>query len=155
MGDKPMSQKEHLVDVQTNIGTITYVETTRKNRPDGLRKPYEYVLPMKRAKELSEELRAGLKDSHEKGFQCSLVERKGLASGIRLHVFVLGYKPGLCGANDGVSPALWGETVRGVQRLLTGYLGKDARAYVEPYSNDKKFQLRFETYVMYEEFKKA
>lgn len=26
-----MSIKEHLVDVQTNIGVITYINTTRKN----------------------------------------------------------------------------------------------------------------------------
>jgi hypothetical protein len=56
-----MSRTEHLVDVPTNVGTITYIETRRKNRPAGLRKPYEYVLPMKEAKALCAELRAGMR----------------------------------------------------------------------------------------------
>lgn len=146
-----MSRKEHLVDIPTNVGTITVIETTRKNRPKGLRRPYEYVLPLKEAKALHDGLRDALKDAESLGFQCSLVSRKGLSYGIRLHVFLLGYRPGLCGTPEGVSPSLWGETVRAVQRLLTKHLGRDARVYAEPYSQDDKFQARFETYIMHEE----
>lgn len=145
-----MSQKEHLVNISTTTRTITVIETRRKNRPEGLRKPYEYVLSMKEVEALCDELRAGLKDAESKGFQCSLVSRKGLTKGIWLSFFLLGYRPGF--GTAGVSPTLWGETVRVVQRLLTKYLGKDARVYAEPYSNDKKFQARFETYIMFGEF---
>lgn len=148
-----MSRKEHLVDIPTSVGPITVIDTSRKTRPVGLRKPYEYVLPVKDANALAQKLRDALKGSESKGFQCGLASRKGLARGIRLDYFLLGYRVGLCGDSKGVSPALYGETVRAVQRLLMKYLGKDARVYAEPYSQDDKFQSRFETYIMFEEMK--
>jgi len=148
-----MSQKEHLHEIPTSIGPITVIGTERKNRPAGLRKPYEYVVPLTAAEALVKELRSGLKDAEGKGFQCSLVSRKGLTRGIKLEIFLLGYRPNLCGDPTGVSPALYGETVRLVQRTLNKCLGMDARMYAEPYSNDRKFQARFETYIMFEEMK--
>lgn len=146
-----MSRKEHLCVVPTNVGTITVIGTTRKNRPAGLRKPYEYVLPIRGANTLVKELRDALKDAERNGFQCSMAKTKAVSRGIKLELFLLGYRPGLCGTPEGVSKALYGETVRAVQRALTSHLGLDARVYADPYSQDDKFQMRFETYVMYDE----
>ena len=148
-----MSHKDMWVTYPSNVGPITVIETRRKNRPAGLRKPYEYVLPMKEVNELVSELRAALKGLKEKGFQCAGVTRKGLAKGVKIDFFILGYKPGLCGSPEGVTLPQWEYVTNLVQDILTAYLGADAKAYIEPYSMIEKFQSRWEAYVMYEEFK--
>ena len=145
-----MSQKEHLHEIPTHIGTITVIGTVRKNRPAGLRKPYEYSLSIKDSEALVKEMRAGIKGV--RGFQCAGVGKKGLARGIKLDFFLLGYRPGLCGDDEeGVSREVYGKTVGALQQALTKYLGKDARVYAEPYSLKKKFEARFETYIQFSE----
>lgn len=151
-----MSRKEHLHEIPTHIGPITVIGTCRKTRPAGLRKPYEYVLPLKEAEALVKELKAALKGAEAKGFQCASVDRKAVSKGVRVDFFILGYAPGLCGDGEpgepnGVSAKLYGETVKAVQGALFKYLGKDARVYADPYSLKTKFQCRFETYIKYEE----
>ena len=142
---------DHLHDIPTNIGIVTFIQTTRQNRPKGLKKPYEYILPLKKANALYEGLRNYIKPKAA-AYQCALVSKKGLSKGIKLGVFLLGYKPGLCGpGDDGVLPNEWVETCNHVQDLLTKYLGEDAKIYADEYTEDEKFQVLFETYIAYKE----
>lgn len=148
-----MSIKEHLVDVPTNVGIVTFIDTSRKNRPKGLRKPYEYVVSIEDGKKLYDELKALLKPQ-EQACQCAGVNRKALSRGVRLEVFVLGYTPGLCGPNDdrtGLQKAQWQTLCKDVQNILFKYLGKDARIYADRYSKKDKFQARIEAYIAYSE----
>ena len=147
-----MDHKDMWVTYPSTVGPITVISTRRKNRPAGRCKPYEYVLPMKESAALVAELRAALKDLEKKGFQCAAVWRKGLAKGVKVSFFILGYKPGLCGTTTGVTLPEWEAVTKLVQDILTEYLGEDAKAYIEPYSEDAKFQSRWEAYVMHEEF---
>ena len=148
-----MSMTEHLHDIPTSVGIMTVIATSRRSgRPLGLKKPYEYVLPFAQTRAIVKDLATGLEArGGEDLFQCVLVEWKPLKNGIRLHLWVLGFRPGLCGPSEhaGVSRENWDNTCKFLQDTLFRYLGEDARMYSEPYSEDRKFQLRFDTYVMY------
>jgi hypothetical protein len=144
------------------IGPITVIETRRKNRPVGLRKPYEYVLPLIEVNEIVSELRTALRGPTAPTmrascgvFQCAEVSCKRLARGVKIDFFILGYRPGFCGATTGVTLPQWESVTKLVQDILTSYLGDDALAYIEPYSEDRKFQSRWEAYIMYEEFQSS
>lgn len=146
-----MSIKEHLVDVQTNIGVITYIETTRKNRPAGLKKPYEYILTKKQFDRFYAAVQAYLKP-WERKLQCAGISKKAVSKGVRLDLFVLGYKPGLCGdPNEGVTRKEWQTICRELQDLFWKHLAKDANLYSEQYAAEDKFQSRLNTYVAFKE----
>lgn len=138
-------------DMWVTYGDVTVIETKRKNRPAGLRKPYEYVLSLKDADLFITELRFATKALENQGFQFGGVTRKGLTRGYKVDFFLLGYEPD-SGDTDGVSRKQWEEVTTLVQSILTKYLGPDAEAYIEPYSSSEKFQARWEAYVMYKEF---
>ena len=144
---------EHLVDVQTNIGTVTLIQTVRKNRPKGLKRPYEYILPLRKCTELYYELSMLLRP-YNKICQCAFVSKKSISRGIRLNLFVLGYVAGLCGPKDsrtGINKKEWESLCKKVQDIFFKYLGKDARIYMEDFVEKDKFQMRFETYIAYTE----
>lgn len=147
-----MSIKEHLVDVPSNVGIITVIDTSRKNRPKGLRKPYEYILSTQDGKKLYDELNV-LLDTQKSLCQFASVSKKSLSLGVRLDVFVLAYTPGLCGKHDecGLTRIQWKELCKGIQEILFKYLGKDARIYADRYTKKDKFQARIEIYIAYSE----
>lgn len=147
-----MSIKEHLINIPTNVGTITIINTSRKNRPKGLKKPYEYVISIKDGKNLYDELNELLKP-YQKICQCASVYKKSLSIGIKLNVFVLAYAIGLCGKNDecGLNKKQWNELYKNIQNIIFKYLGKDARIYADRYTKKDKFQARIETYIAYSE----
>lgn len=146
-----MTIKEHLVDVQTSIGVVTYIQTERKNRPKGLRKPYEYILPIKDANSLYQELKTLLKP-YEKTCQCAGASKKNVSYGMKLNLFVLGYVPGFCGDDEcGLNRKEWQSLCKEIQEIFYKFLGKDARIYAEKFTKTEKFQARFETYIAYTE----
>jgi hypothetical protein len=147
-----MSIQEHLVDVPSNVGTITIIDTSRKNRPEGLRKPYEYILSTQDGKTLYDELNV-LLNTQKNICQFAAVTKKSLSLGMRLDVFVLAYTPGLCGEHDecGLTRIQWKELCKGIQEILFKYLGKDARIYADRYTKKDKFQARIEIYIAYSE----
>lgn len=142
---------EHIHEVPTNIGTVTFIQTIRKNRPQGLKKPYEYILPVKQAKALYDELNDYLK--LKINYQCAGISRKNITKGIRFNLFLLGYTEGLCGRGSkvNVTEIDWLETCKHIQMILIKYLGKDATIYADRYCTTDKFQCRFETYIAYKE----
>lgn len=149
-----MSNKEHLHNIETNVGTVTIIQTVRKNRPTDLRKPYEYKVPATKCQKLLKELSDFLKPLENRFFQYAGAWYSPCKYGIRFNLFLMGYSKGLCGPNDkraGVTPTNWKKTCNFVQNKLFKYLGKDARMYHEPYSTTDKFQARFETYIAYSE----
>lgn len=141
----------HLHEVDTNVGKCTFIATVRANRPKGLRKPYEYVLPLEKAKSLYNDLKALLKGK-EPAYQHAGVWKKGLTRGMKLNVFCLAYKPGFCGPGEGGTDRKdWEETCRAIQDVLFNYLGEDAAIYADRYCEDDKFQVTYKTYIAYEE----
>lgn len=141
----------HLHEVDTNVGKCTLIATVRTNRPKGLRKPYEYVLFVEKAKSLYNDLNALFKEK-EPAYQIATVWKTGLTRGMKLKVFCLAYRPGFCGPGEGgVNREDWEATCRAIQDVLIKYLGEDAAIYADRYSDDEKFQARFETYIAYEE----
>ena len=138
---------EFIVKVETNIGTVGFIQTSRKNRPK-IRKPYEYELTPAKTNKLNDVLKKYLKCYDNGMLQCVLVEKKGLMHGIRLHIFLLGYKPGLCGTPEGITKEGWEKVTKDVQDILNKYLGPEAKAYIEEFSEKDKFQFRFETYIL-------
>lgn len=147
-----MTQFLHNID--TNIGTIQIIATTRVNRPVGLRKPYEYVVSIKRFKKHFDKINKVFENIKEgETFQHAGIWKKSISKGIKLDIFMLGYAIGSCGNNSGVTEKQWNETINKIQKQITYLLGEDAQMYVEPYCDNKKFQARFQTYIMYTEMK--
>lgn len=147
-----MSIKEHLVDIPSNVGVVTFIDTSRKIRQPGLRKPYEYEISIQDKNNLLNELNS-LLDQHKKTCQCAGVGVKTLSLGIRIDVFVLAYTPGLCGEVDecGINRIQWKELCKGIQDILFKYLGKDARIYSDRYTKKDKFQARITAYLAFSE----
>jgi hypothetical protein len=72
----------------------------------GLRKPYEYELELDQIEALVLALR-GIANRFKSRLQCSYVESKRLAFGRRINFFFLGYRPGFCGDDTGITNEDW------------------------------------------------
>lgn len=165
-----MTIKEHLVDVPFFGGSMTVIDTHRKNRPANLKKPYEYILPQKDVDMLVDELQAILKPhmgwtkrySKTKTCQYASINKVALAHGVRLDLFILAHARGLTGPvpstsdkeqwegyTHGVKKTEWDKLRKDIQAVFFKYLGKDARIYAEPFSKDKKFQAVLRLYIAY------
>jgi len=136
---------EHLRTVQCDgIGAVEFIQVERANLPKGLRKPYEYVVSIKKGLELYTALFKYLKKQEKTGrFQCCGVSKKALAKGIRLFV--------LSDYANAPMQIEWEEFCEKVQKILFRHLGQDAKIYADPYTTTDKFQARYETYILYKE----
>jgi hypothetical protein len=128
------------------VGTIVQLVPPTRTVP-GLRKPYQYELPAPTIAALKATLRVVV-HPYKLLLQCELVEFKALAHGVRLNLFLLGYRPGFCGdPSKGITAAQWDICTQSVRVVLDDALGEDTPVYVEPWNPDAKFQARFETYI--------
>lgn len=127
--------------------------------------PYQYVLPIAKVQELVRELKACFdfdsvpprsSRSHRK-LQCRAVETKACNRGIRLSVWSLGYALGHCGplSPKGVTKREWDDLCNRVKKTLVSFLGTKGDLLTESYKEGAdeggRFQLRFLSYIMYEE----
>lgn len=145
------SNKEHLHKVESNIGTLTVIQTIRKNKPKNLKRPYEYVLPIKKARELNTLIKATIK---KYGIQITFLDTKSVTYGQRFSIFLLGN----C---TEISKKDWIKVNNDLEKVLQKFLGKDARLYTEDYNTNfnkighinapYKFQARFQTYIAFKE----
>lgn len=143
---------EHLVTVQSSVGPLVFIQTARKNRPKGLRKPYEYVLTNKQITSLYQALRTYLNHLDDTpAYQHAGADKKGLSKGIKLDIFILSYAPDHRSPGEGVTEQQWDTACGHVQGLLFDALGPDAKMYIDDYSTERKFQARFEAYIHYKE----
>lgn len=53
-----MVNTETTRDIQTNVGTITVINTSRRNKPKGLKRPFEYVMKISEVKAFTDEIKA-------------------------------------------------------------------------------------------------
>jgi hypothetical protein len=109
-----------------------------------LRKPYEYLLSMAEIGTLN----AALRDiaSEFKGqLQCSLVSFKSLAFGKRVEVFFLGYRPGYCGDESGITKLSWQKLTNDFVAALSAL--PDAKPHIREWSDQSKFDIRFSTHI--------
>ena len=135
--------KEFVKEIPTNIGVVEIIEISRKNRPLGLRKPYEYLLPRAKFENKYKKLQNYCK-TNANGFQHLDIWQKGLTKGTRITFFALSHA-------DDVSKKQWNGVCAEVQKLLQNMLGPDAKMYVEPWNKENKFQAQYEAYLMFEE----
>lgn len=135
-------------EAQTNVGSVTFLVPPQRN--SGLRKPYQYKTTTADFTRLKTELKT---ISTQFGFrlQCDLVDTKPVKYGSRLDCFLLGYAPGYVGGLRGITREEWEKITTELCARLKQSLGDDVSVYVEPWTAERKFQARFETYVMFAE----
>lgn len=135
-------------ELQTNVGSVTFLVPPQRN--SGLRKPYQYKTTTAEFRGLKQGLKI-IASQFGDNLQCDLVDSKPVTYGARLNCFLLGYKPGYTGGNTGVTCDQWGKVTTELCARLKQSLGDDVLVYVEPWTAERKFQARFETYVMFSE----
>ena len=114
-----------------------------------LRKPYEYTLDIADFRNLDNQIKALIKPYGKNKLQCDLVETKSVKYGQRLGVFLLGYRPGLCGdPSEGITKVEWEDLQAELTALLSLFL-PGCKPYFEKWNKSSKFQARFDTYIMF------
>lgn len=117
-------------------------------RQTKLPKPYQYELSVGKGRSLIEEIKKICAPFRNK-LQCVLIEKKLLSRGVRIDVFLLGFCPGFCGDDMGVTKEEWDNITSLISKELE--ILPDVPLYVEDWSNERKFQLRLETYILFSE----
>lgn len=123
-------------------GSITYLEAPRVDW--GLRKPYGHKLTEAKLSELIDELKDRAKNVL---LQYGSVDSKRLIHGRKVSVWLLGFWPGACGDERGVTKEQWEYQCARVEEVLFATI-PDAITYKEEWSSERKFQFRWHAYVM-------
>lgn len=112
--------------------------------------PYKHALPLAKGQELIAELKKAAAPFVRK-LQCDGVRTKPVTRGVRLDIFLLGYRPGLCGEGSevGMEKKEWDDLIESFRVLIKEALGVDIDA--DPWRKNQKFRLMFHTYIAYEE----
>lgn len=111
---------------------------------------YEWELPEKEVREMQEAIKR-LFQSVVKKVQCELLQVTSRKHGVRLHIFVLAYRPGLCGPNsesEGITKQEWESLVLSLDKELSRLSG--SLMYFEKWSDTRKFQIRFEAVIAFQ-----
>lgn len=126
-------------------GGITFLEPLR--RESGLRKPYQYKLSESEILSLKAALKKAIEPWKAK-LQCDLIDFKRTGLGFRLNIFLLGHTNTWTGmTSTGVTAEEWSAAVDAAKTALKP-LDADAPVYAEPWTSERKFQARFETYIL-------
>lgn len=121
-------------------------------RATTLRKPYQYCITIAQAKKMLADIKNLLnKDAITGQLQCDLICTKSIKFGIRLDFFLLACSPGLTSKGSGLSEQEWIRITSSAKTIFEAGLGECPEMYIEPWSDSKKFQAQFETYIMYQE----
>lgn len=135
----------------SNVGKVTLlVPPGNPNRPAHIPPGYEWELPEKEVREMQEAIRRLFK-SVVKKVQCELLQVTSRKHGVRLHIFVLAYRPGLCGPNsesEGITKEEWESLVLSLDKELSRLSG--SLMYFEKWSDTRKFQIRFEAVIAFQ-----
>jgi hypothetical protein len=142
---------EFIRTLDTNVGKMDVIVTERQNRPAGLRKPYEYILPRKEAEAKYKAIFTYLRSQSQRKFQFASASKRGLSRGMKMNIFLLGYEPGATGDGTGCTAEEWNELTGKTQAMVHDMLGPDARMYIDPHRSKDKFQARIETYIAFRE----
>ena len=138
------------VKIGSSLGPVSLLQQPTREVP-GLRKPYQYEVSAADGKQLVKDLQDMLNPLDNNSLQCSGVSTKPTKYGIRLDVFLLGFRPGFCGDSMGCTDIFWQGVTLGLINRLKQTLGSSVLVYVEPWTDKEKFQARFETYIKYRE----
>jgi len=134
-------------NVSSSIGTIGILAPPAI--PTTLKRPYQYQAPMAVVLKLQKDIKS-ITTPYSKQLQCLLAETKPVKYGVRYSVWFLGYHAPLSGGSTGISKKEWAKlTADTVKALAT--VCPDPQMYIEPYNKTRKFQARFDTYIMYSE----
>lgn len=145
------------VRVKSQLGSDIFIclEQPKQGDPT-LKRPYQFVLPIKKCAALFESLRGYFEELYQKKpriLQCPNVARKSVKCGMRMNVFMLGYAPGFIGDESGCSFEQWRAINEIVWSMIQEVVGEDYQIlpYVEDWTKERKFQARWETYFKYTE----
>lgn len=150
-----MANTKTTVDVPTNVGTITLINTSRRNRPAGLRKPWDYVMRIEEVKALVNEMKGFLVPIKELQFpsedqKVSYPNRPNADQVFRSQYPL--WKPRVSvfitdklhiGASvhfsvettsHVVTQNQWNSIQSGMQNILTNHMGDDAESFKEGYA---------------------
>jgi hypothetical protein len=149
-----MANTETTTDIETNVGTITIINTTRRNKPKGLKRPFDYVMKISEVKALADELNVyvsqfadlptplesqkvdyPLRPDQDQVFRSEYPLSKPriyfdvsnkLHSGATLHVSIET-------SSFTVTQRQWNSICTGLQAILTKHLGEDAKLFSYEY----------------------
>lgn len=130
--------------LQGSIGEVEILVPPTRN--SGLRKPYQFELTQQQMDELVSQLREEFDRVPKGRLQYGYVDFKPVKYGIRLDLFALGYRRG--DQNTGITAREWRRLTGALRIIVKSMLGDDAAVYIEPFSSERKFQARFETYIL-------
>lgn len=143
-----MNQKE--INKLWERGNRSVISLSQPDQGEtGLKAPYQFKVHARTASDLASILRQWVDG---RGLQCNLIKSKPTTYGIRLSVFLLGYTHGLCGDDSkGIDAEDWENVTEKVTQMLKDNLGENVLPYVDEWSDDQKFQMRWEGYIMFRE----
>jgi hypothetical protein len=134
---------------QTLTGNGITVEVLQPpyQKRKGLRYPYTRTSTTKKVLAFKAKMKEMSKFYQDVKLQCfhTPVERK--TYGWKVSVFMLGYKPGLCGSPEGILKEEWEKLAKDFTVLLSKLTGEPESVYMEPWSDESKFQIRWEKYL--------
>ena len=137
-------------ELDSNVGKCTLlVPPIRRSE---LRRPYQYLVSVADFGRMFDDVKA-LTQIAKPLLQCELWEQKGITYGRKIHLFLLGFRPGLVSdSTAGITKPQWEELTTAIAARLNQTLA-ETLLYVEPWTAEAKFQARLETYVMFTELK--
>jgi hypothetical protein len=149
-----MANTETTTDIQTNVGTITVINTSRRNKPKGIKRPFDYVMKISEVKALADETKAfisqfaelpvpqesqkvnyPLRPDQDQVFRSEYPLSKPriwlnvsdkLHSGSTFHVSIET-------SSFVVTQRQWNAICTGLQAILTKHLGEDAKLFSDEY----------------------
>lgn len=149
-----MANTETTTDIQTNVGTITVINTSRRNKPKGIKRPFDYVMKINEVKALADELKIfisqfadlslplesqkvdyPIRPDQDQVFRCEYSLNKPriwlhvsdkLHSGATFHVSIKT-------SSFEVTQKQWNAIYTGLQEILIKHLGEDAKLYFNDY----------------------
>jgi hypothetical protein len=134
-----------------SFSKLCQVAEAVKSKPVGLTGRYQYEVPAAEAKQLIVDLRKIGKPIDDRLVQMYFVSTKPVMKGIRFGIFILGFRPGYTGDTRGITKEQWEKVTADTLARIRQTLGNNVNMSIEPWSSERKFDARFETYIKYAE----
>ncbi len=120
-------------------------------RKGKLKSPYQYQIPVASFRRLVEHLKEFISTFSPLAFQHTMVDTKPVKYGSRLEIWALGYMKSYTGDESGLDKNTWDHFTQTIKEKLIDILGPDVPLYIEPWTPERKFQMKFYTYIMFTE----
>lgn len=126
--------------------TVGLIQPAPLKPTSGLLRPYVFAASMAEVDIAKQRFKQLFKSYGDK-IQCDLADFKKTGYGWRFTFFLLAYRPGLTHDATGIDSSQWISVTERCREIIWGLIGQEPMLYVEPFTNNAKFQARFETYI--------